>query len=293
MKKILLMILALLLAGAPLRAAGGSYEKSAPMQAVIAQPAVNAHLANVRLDRLLGYQSLHMATGEQTRGQFDDLDLTPKEAVMFIGLLLYDLESTSIVIMNNAQIWDEYDQDMNRDYLYEALMSLREGLALDLGADLEGVQFLADTADYVDTMTFDEDGLLKFQIIMGTTLQSLSQVIIEEFGIPYMDYADFGYWLADISDMLDTYSMSDAMALSDEDIDQVFEHLQNSLYGAAYFYSIVAEDARVVNAVKRAMDSILELDLLQEDGIDILSQELQVLQAAVVGGAFEKQRESG
>lgn len=278
--------------------AGGrtvNIERTLPPGEVTSLPKVRGHILDNRFDTMIEYQSTLHDDSMIMRGEFKELDLTPREAVVYIGLMWYDLSSTVNDLVNYSSDWPDTDKLMAVEFLTESLYTLRDGLVQDLGAMLADVQFLTDAAEFAESMKTDADSLATLDVVIRETETSLTRFVSEEFGLPFLDYLDYGFWIADTFTMLDIVNSADTLGLADDAKAEAVGYLSKMASQATAFTSAVVDDAFVVNAVKRSMSSIIDIAGadLDEDALASLTYEMKVIVSAVMGGAFEKERTTG
>lgn len=270
-------------------------ERTLPPGAVTSLPAVRGRVLDNRFDTMIAYQSTLHDDSMAVRGEFKELDLTPREAVVYIGLLWYDMSSTVNDLVYYSSDWPESDKLVAADFLIESLYTLRDGLVQDMGAMLEDVRFLTDAAEFAESMKMDSESLATLEVVARETESALSKFVSEEFGLPFLDYLDYGFWIADTYTTLDIVNSADTLGLPDDARKQAVSYLSQTAAKAAAFSSAVVDDALVVNAVKRSMSSIIDIVNrdLDDDAVAALTYEIKVIVSAVMGGAFEKERTTG
>ena len=164
-----------------------------------------------------------------------------------------------------------------------------------MGARLDDVRFLTDAAEFAESMKMDSESLATLEVVAQETESALSKFVSEEFGLPFLDYLDYGFWIADTYTMLDIVNSADTLGLPDDAKKKAISYLSQTAAKAAAFTSAVVDDALVVNAVKRSMSSIIDIanSDLDDDAVADLTYEVKVIISAVMGGAFEKERTTG
>jgi hypothetical protein len=302
MKKTALIMLAALMLAAPAAVRANDEGNTAPPslegsqlpKSIESSPAVLENAMTVRMDHLLNYQNAHKkgSSGGMTRGTFQQFDLTQKESMVFTGMMWYDVKSTTADLIYYSENWSDDDKELAREFITESLTSLREGMATDLGAPLDGLVFLKDAADFTENASLKPEDLPAFETVIDKASDSLGAFITEEFGKPSMDLIEYGHWLEDIYTSLDSLKTAESNGVPEEQITEGLKYVATQVADSAAYYPIINDDARIANAVKRAMTDILNMENIDKDTMPDLTEKITIIFTAVVNGSFEKEKTS-